>query len=136
VLIAAQLNRQRLPTEMLAGIRYAATIVIYVSSTSEIVTRGFAAGLVPPMVLLGLAVAGALAGIAFRVRGFLILGSTFTLIALVAMVRHAAQAIDNTWPWWVFGIALGVSVLVLLGMFEKKRTEVTLLIDRLRQWDH
>lgn len=135
VLIAAQVNRHRLTAEMLAGIRYAATIVIYVSSTSEIITRGFAAGLVPPMVLLGLAVAGALAGIALRVRAFLILGSTFTLIALVAMVRHAAQAIDHVWPWWVFGISLGVAILVLFGVFEKKRTEVMLLISRLRQWE-
>ena len=84
LLVAAQLNRQRLKPEVLAAIRYAATIVIYVSSTSEIVTRGFAAGLLPPMALLGLAVAGALAGIALRVRGFLILGSTFTLILPVA----------------------------------------------------
>jgi hypothetical protein len=66
----------------------------------------------------------------------LILGSTFTLIALVAMVRHAAQSIDHVWPWWVFGITLGVSILVLLGVFEKKRTEVMLLIGRLRRWDH
>src|SRR5438046_1885295 len=36
VLIAAQLNRQRLTTEVLAGIRYAATTLIYLSSTSEI----------------------------------------------------------------------------------------------------
>jgi hypothetical protein len=135
VLAAAQINRHRLPPAMLTAIRYAATIVIYVSSTSEIVTRGLAAGIVPPMVLLGLAVAGALVGIAFRVRAFLILGSAFTLVALVAMVRHAAQSIDHVWPWWVFGIALGVAILVLFGIFEKKRAEVMQLIGRLRQWE-
>jgi hypothetical protein len=135
ILVAAQLNRHRLKPEVLAAIRYAATIVIYVSSTSEIITRGFAAGVVPPMVLLGLAVSGALIGIALRVRAFLILGSSFTLVALVAMVRHAAQAIDHVWPWWVFGIAMGVGILVLFGVFEKKRPELMLLITRLRQWE-
>jgi hypothetical protein len=69
------------------------------------------------------------------VRAFLILGSTFTLLALIAMVRHAAQSLDHVWPWWVFGISLGVAVLFLLGVFEKKRAEVTLLIGRLRQWE-
>ena len=53
----------------------------------------------------------------------------------MAMVRHAAQAIDNIWPWFVFGITLGVAVLVLLGVFEKKRAEVMLLIGRLRHWE-
>jgi hypothetical protein len=135
VLVAAQLNRRRLAPEALAGVRYAATTVIYVSSTSEIFVRDFAAGLWPPMVLLGLAVAGALVGIALRVRAFLFLGMSFTVVALIAMVRHAAHEINDIWPWWVFGIALGVSMLVLLGVFEKKRTEVTMLIARLRQWE-
>jgi hypothetical protein len=135
VLIAAQINRRRLPADVLASIRYASTLVIYVSSTSEIMTRGFAAGLVPPMILLGLAVAGALAGIALRVRAFLVLGASFTFVALMAMVRHAAQSIEHVWPWWVFGITMGVAILFLFGLFEKKRTEVVLLISRLRQWE-
>jgi hypothetical protein len=135
VLIAAQLNRRRLNPDVLAGIRYAATLVIYVSSTSEIMTRGFAAGIVPPMVLLGLAVAGALTGIALRVRAFLVLGVSFTFVALMAMVRHAAQSIEHVWPWWVFGISMGVAILFLFGLFEKKRTDVMLLINRLQQWE-
>jgi hypothetical protein len=136
MLIAAQLNRRRLPPELLTGIRYVATSVIYVSSTSEIFIRGFGAGIMPPMVLLGLAVAGALAGIALRVRAFLMLGSLFTLLALLTMVRHAAQSIQHVWPWWLFGITLGVGILILFGVFEKRRAEMTLLIARLRQWEH
>lgn len=136
VLIAAQINRRRLAPDVLAAIRYAATLVIYVSSTSEIMTRGFAAGLWPPMILLGLAVAGALTGIALRVRAFLVLGASFTFVALMAMVRHAAQSIEHVWPWWVFGISMGVAILFLFGLFEKKRAEVVLLIARLRQWEY
>lgn len=135
VLIAAHVNRHRLSSAALAAIRYAASIVIYLSSTSEIFTRAFAAGIWPPMILLGLAVAGAFLGIALRVRAFLWLGTIFTLIALIAMVRHAAQSIGHVWPWWLFGIALGVGILVLFGVFEKKRAEIGLLITRLRQWE-
>jgi hypothetical protein len=136
VLIAAQVNRHRLTPQSLAAIRYAAAIVIYVSSTSEIFIRGIGTSLAPPMILMALAVAGALAGIALRVRAFLFLGMSFTLLALVSIVAHAARAIDEIWPWFAFGIGLGVAVLVLLGIFEKKRTEVMLLIARLRQWEH
>lgn len=32
-------------------------------------------------------------------------------------------------PWWVFGI------LILFGIFEKKRDEMLALIGRLRQWE-
>jgi hypothetical protein len=134
-LVAAQLNRRRMKPEVVAAIRYSATIVIYLSSTSEIFLRGLAGGLWPPMVLLGLAVFGALAGIALRVRAFLTLGTAFTFLALVAMVRQAAQSINHIWPWFAFGIALAVVVLIVLGIFEKKRAEITLLIARLRQWE-
>jgi hypothetical protein len=87
------------------------------------------------MVLLGLAVAGALVGIAMRVQSFAILGSAFTLVALLAMIRYAAQSIENSWPWWVFGISMGVALLVLRGVLEKKQAEVRLLVARLQQWE-
>ncbi|HEY2411756.1 MAG TPA: hypothetical protein VGI40_05920 [Pirellulaceae bacterium] len=50
---------------------------------------------------------------------------------LMAMIRHAAQSIEHIWPWWVFGIMLGVAILSLFGLFEEKRTDVLLLIGRL-----
>ena len=120
---------------MLAAIRYAAMIVIYLSSTSEIFIQGIGESLLPPMILMSLAVLGVLAGIAFRVRAFLFLGMTFTLLALISMVAHAARSIEHVWPWWVFGISLGVAVLVLLGIFEKRRADLLALIARLRQWE-
>jgi hypothetical protein len=135
VLVAAQLNRRRLAPEALAAVRYAATSVIYISSTSEIFSRGMAGGIWPPIVLLGLAVAGVLAGMALRVRAYLFLGSAFTFMALTTMVRYAARSIEHTGPWWLFGISLGVAGLILLGLFEKKHDEIQILIGRLRQWE-
>jgi hypothetical protein len=135
VLAAAQVNRHRLPAEALAAIRYAATIVIYVSSTSEIVIKGLGTNLLPPMILLGLAVAGAFAGIALRVRAFLYLGTSFTLLALTSMVWHASRSIEHVWPLWAFGIFLGVGILVMLVLFEKNKAEMHQLVARLRQWE-
>jgi uncharacterized membrane-anchored protein YitT (DUF2179 family) len=135
VLAAAQVNRNRLPPATLAAIRYAATIVLYLSSTSEIFIRGVGTSLWPPMILAGLSVIGAIVGIMLRIRAFLYLGTSFTLLALITMVWHASQAIEHVWPWWAFGISLGIAVIVLLGVFEKKRPEMLAMIVRLRQWE-
>jgi hypothetical protein len=135
VLAAAQVNRHRLQPEALTAIRYAATIVIYVSSTSEIMIKGLGTDLLPPMILLGLSVAGVFAGIAFRVRAFLYLGASFTLLALTSMVWHAYRSIEHVWPLWAFGIFLGVSILLLLALFEKNKAEMHQLVARLRKWE-
>ena len=87
------------------------------------------------MILLGLAVAGAFAGIALRVRAFLYLGTAFTLLALTSMVWHASRSIEHVWPLWAFGICLGVGILVLLVLFEKNKAEMHQLVARLRQWE-
>ena len=135
VLIAAHVNRRRLDPRLLTAIRYAATIVIYISSTSEIYIHGIGNTVWPPLILLSLSLVGALAGVMFRVRAFLYLGATFTLMALITMVAHAARAIDETWPWWAFGIGLGIAMLALFAWFEKNRAEVQDLVARLRQWE-
>jgi hypothetical protein len=134
VLLAAHLQRRRLEPATLAAIRYAATLVIYLSSTSEMFIVGIGQSLWPPMVLALLGLAGAFAGMLLQIRAFLYLGAGFVLLALVSMVAHAARAIDHVWPWWAFGIGVGLAILVLFGIFEKKRSEVTLLVQRLRQW--
>lgn len=134
VLLAVQLNKTRLTAEQLTATRYFATIVIYLSSTSEIFIHS-ADFLWPPMILAALSVAGALAGIMFRIRAFLYLGASFTLMAMIGMVWHAARELEQTWPWWAFGFGLGIALLVLFALFEKKKEEVKLLIARLRNWE-
>ncbi|MGI8979196.1 MAG: hypothetical protein ACR2FY_08220 [Pirellulaceae bacterium] len=134
VLLAAQLNRTRLSTEQLTATRYFAVIVIYLSSTSEIFIHS-ANHLWPPMILAALSVAGALAGIMLRIRAFLYLGASFTLMAMISMVWHAARVFEQTWPWWAFGFGMGIALLVLFALFEKKKEEVKLLIARMRSWE-
>jgi protein-S-isoprenylcysteine O-methyltransferase Ste14 len=135
VLIAAQLNRQRLAAAQLAAVRYASILVIYLSSTSEMFLRGIGESLWPPMVLAALSVCGVLLGIALRIRAFLYLGSSFVLLSVVSMIWHASRAIQHVWPWWAFGIGMGLVILTLFGLFEKKRPELTRWIETLQQWD-
>jgi hypothetical protein len=135
VLVAAHLNRDRLDPKLLTAVRYAATIVIYLSSTSEIFLHGIGESVWKPIILLALSLLGALAGVMFRVRAFLYLGASFTLMALFTMVWHAARAINETWPWWAFGIGVGIAVLALLALFEKKKDDVRALVARLQKWE-
>ena len=134
-LIAGQINHRRLSSNQLAALRYASITVIYLSSTSEIFVRGIGDSLWPPMILASLAVAGVFLGIILQVRAFLYLGTSFVLLAVVTMVWHAQRAIQHSWPWWAFGIGLGICILVLFAVFEKQRPQITRWIDRLRQWE-
>ena len=88
-----------------------------------------------PIILASLAVVGIFSGIVLRVRAFLYLGASFLLLSIVAMVWNAGRLVQHTWPWWVFGITLGLAILVVFGVFEKHRREVQSVIARLRQWD-
>jgi len=136
VLIAAQINRRRLTSAQLTAVRYASILVIYLSSTSEIFIRDMGKYLWPPMILAGLSVAGVFLGMILRVRAFIYLGSSFVLLSIVGMVWHAQKMIfQHSWPWWAFGIGSGISILILFGVFEKKRPEITRWIERLQEWE-
>jgi hypothetical protein len=130
-----EVNRRRLDAGVVLAARYGAVLVAYLSSTSEIFLDAFEGQLWQPLLLLGLAVGGVMAGIALQVRAFLYCGVAFTAVALLAMVWHAQQAIGQVWPWWVFGIATGIGLIILLGYFEKNRPRVLAHLERLKQWE-
>jgi len=134
-LVAAQLNQNRLKPEQLTAIRYAAMILIYVSSAGEMFITGVAESLLMPMVLAALSVAGAFVGIMLRVRAFLYLGTSFLGLAILSMVAHASQNIHHVWPWWTFGITLGLALLTAFATFERHRPTVLQMLDDLQQWE-
>ena len=88
-----------------------------------------------PLVLAALSVAGILLGILLRVRGFLVLGTSFLGLALVTMIWHAAWNLNQTWVWSVSGIVAGMLIIALFALFEKKRQEVLRLVDQLKEWE-
>lgn len=136
VLVAGHINRHRLSSAQLTAIRYACVLVIYLSSTSEIFIREMGRYLWPPMILAGLSVAGVFLGMMLRIRAFVYLGTSFVMMSIVAMVWHAQKVIfEHSWPWWAFGVSLGICILVLFGVFEKKRPEITQWIEELQQWE-
>lgn len=135
VLAAVQVNQRRLREEQLTAVRYICMLVIYLSSTAEIFITGIGESTWPPLMLMAIAVLGVLAGIALQIRAFLYVGTGFVLLSMITMVWHASNALNEVWPWWAFGICVGLAMLVLFGLFEKKRPEITALVERLRQWE-
>ena len=135
VLIATHFYRESLGKETASGIRYAATLAIYVTSTADMLIQGIGETIAGPIVLITLALLGAAAGIALRVRPFLYLGTTFVFLGVTSMVWHAQRQIGAVWPWWVFGISAGLLLLVALMALEKNKPKLRRLASSLQQWD-
>ena len=135
VLVAVHIERNRLNSTLVTGCRYAATLVIYVSSTADMLVQQIGSSISGPIVLILLAFAGVAAGIVLRVRAFLYLGASFILVGLVSMVWHAGKAIDQVWPWWAFGITTGLILLAALMAIEKNKDYLRNLSNRLSQWE-
>jgi hypothetical protein len=134
VLVAEHVNRKDLREEIAAPLRYLGVSLIYVASTADLFLAGLGNSLWLPVLLAVLCVAGVLAGIWLRVRAFLFLGVSFLLVDIGTMIWHAAVHRAHTWVWWASGIVLGVAILALFALFEKRRNDVLRLMDELRRW--
>ena len=134
ILIGAHLNRRHLDAAQMATFRYLGMAMIYLSSTIEIFLNGVREAPWLPLVLAGLSVAGVLAGIMLRIRSFLMLGSAFLLISLLTMIWHASANFGWTWLWYVAGIALGVAIIAVFALFEKRRDKMVRLVEDIKEW--
>ncbi len=133
VLVAEYVNRERIGFWPSMSLRYVGLVLIYLSSTIEM----FKEGLSQPwfaVILVVIAVAGMMLGILFRVRAFLLSGFLALLVVVFAQIWHAAVDKQQTWIWWASGLILGVLILVLFALFEKKRNEVLHVIDNMKRW--
>jgi hypothetical protein len=131
-LAAGYINRERLTAQQSSALRYAAAIVIYVSSTADIFINGVAEAPWLPGVLAGISIFGVLLGILLRVRAFLYLGTAFLAVAIMTIIWHAAEG--RTWVWGVAGIVTGVLIIALFGIFEKRRDDVLRVVEELKHW--
>ena len=135
VLVTAHLYRARLDKSLAMGIRYAATLVIYISSTADMLIQDIGSTISGPIILIVLALLGMAMGVILKVRPFLYLGVIFVLIGVTSMVFHAQQQIDAVWPWWVFGITTGIALLTALTMIEKNKPKLRQYADTLASWE-
>jgi hypothetical protein len=134
ILAAEHINREQLSNETATGLRYLGISMIYVASTADLFITGLGSSLWLPVVLALLSVVGMLWGILCRIRAFLFLGFSFLVVDVFAMIWHAAVDRYHTWVWWACGIVLGVAILALFALFEKRRQDVLHLIEEMRRW--
>ncbi|HKI37414.1 MAG TPA: hypothetical protein VKA46_36505 [Gemmataceae bacterium] len=135
VLVAEYLNRERLNPAQAAALRYAGLGGLYLSSTADMFIDGLGHSVALPLVLALLSVLGVFAGIALRVRAFLLLGVGFLGVVVFAMIWHAAVDLAQTWLWWASGIALGAAILALFALFEKRREDVLRVVEEVKNWE-
>jgi hypothetical protein len=135
VLLAAYLNEKNLSEDQMAGIRYLALVTIYVSSTADIFINGVANSPWLPLILGSFSLAGVFAGIIFRIRGLLLLGSVFLLLSIITMIWYASVNLGWTWLWYVAGIVTGATIIFMFALFEKKRSEVMRVVEGLKEWE-
>ena len=133
-LVAEYLHRSRLSDAQRTAIRYMALSVIYVSSTSDMYIAGLGNDWRLPLALMVLAVGGVMLGILLRVRSFLYLGTTFLLVDVSSLLWYAVVDLRQAWILYVSGIVLGLAILALFAVFEKRRNDVRAAVERLRQW--
>ncbi len=134
VLAAAYLNREQLSKAQMSTVRYLTSSVVYVSSTADIFLNGVSQAPMLPLILAALSIAGIFAGIFLRVRAFLFLSTSFLVLALFTIIWHAAVDLQQTWLWAASGIVAGVLIIALFALFEKKRQDMLLMLDELKQW--
>jgi hypothetical protein len=121
VLVSEHVNRDKLRPDVASGLRYLGVGMIYIASSADMFLAGVGQSVWLPVILAVLCVLGVLAGIVMRVRGFVILGVGFLLLDIFAMIWHAAVDLRHTWVWYVSGIVLGVAILTLFAIFEKRK---------------
>jgi hypothetical protein len=135
VLLAAYLNEDNLTEDQMAGVRYLSLVTIYASSTADIFINGVANSPWLPLILGSFSLAGVFAGIMFRIRGLLLLGSVFLLLSIITMIWYASVNLGWTWLWYVAGIVTGATIIFMFAVFEKKRSEVMRVVEGLKEWE-
>jgi hypothetical protein len=134
ILVSELIHHDRLKEEWSIGLRYLGLGMLYLSSTADLFITGLGNSTLLPLALAMLSILGVLAGILLRIKAYLFLGTGFLAVVVFSMIWHAAVDRQQTWIWWVSGIALGASILALFALFEKRRQKVLEVVDEIRRW--
>ena len=127
--------RTQLHKNLSQFLRYTGLAFLYASSASDLLILGIGYSVWLPIALAFWSVVGILAGMASQTKGFLYFGLAFLLMDIFFMIWHAAVDKQQTWVWWIAVIVLGSAILAMFTLFEKKKTEVKNLMNKLKSWD-
>jgi hypothetical protein len=114
IVLAAQVNSDRLSPRVLRNLRYLGLLVIYLSSAYKMfLTRD----LIHAIILTVLSVLGGVLGMALRIRAFVYLGVTFLVFTVVGRVLQITEG--GKIAWGIFTVTLGLALLLLITLMER-----------------
>jgi hypothetical protein len=57
------------------------------------------------------------------------------MVVIGRMIVYAAFEQRHIWIFWTCCIILGAAIIALFAVFEKRRNDVLVAVERFRQWD-
>jgi hypothetical protein len=57
------------------------------------------------------------------------------MVVILTMIWHAAEDLGHTWVWYVSGIILGIGIITMFAIFEKRRNDILATLEKLRTWE-
>ena len=135
MLIAEFLHHDRLSENQSTLLRYLSLSVVYISSSADMFIAGVGKDWRLPIILMVLSVVGFMAGVLLRIRSFMLLGVTFIVLDIVAMIWHAAVDLNQTWIWYASGIVLGVAIIAFFIVLEKRRHDILAAVQKFKEWE-
>ena len=135
VLIAGQLNRDRLQKHELSFLRYVTISLIYLSSSSEMVIKWSVelADIQALATLAGLSLLGVVVGMLYRIRQFVYLGLGFFLLAMGGSIAKVTTY--NQLSFWVSLVGLGAVMLVVFAARERYQPILRKKLAEMEAWD-
>jgi len=134
LLILEQSMRQQFSVKTSQFLRYFGLTLIYVSSCADLLILGIGYSIWLPVALAFWSVVGVLAGMLTRTKVFLFFGMGFLLLDILMMIWYAAVDKGQTWIWWVAVIVLGSSILGIFTLFEKRKNDIKILLEKIKSW--
>ncbi|MCP3694409.1 MAG: hypothetical protein GY917_19545 [Planctomycetaceae bacterium] len=135
VLIAGQLNRDRLQKHELSFLRYVTISLIYLASSSEMVIKWSVelADIQALATLAGLSLLGVVVGMLYRIRQFVYLGLGFFLLAMGGSIAKVTTY-NQLW-FWVSLVGLGAVMLVVFAARERYQPILRKKLAEMDSWD-
>jgi len=134
-LASIQIWRAQIPGRWLAPLRYTGVLLLYLSSTADLLLNGIARSPGLALVLALLSLLGMALGILFKVRAFLFSGVAFLVVSLVSLVASAMTQLGWHWIWALAGMLLGIGIIAVLALLERKKAAIEAWLKNLQRWE-
>jgi hypothetical protein len=118
IVLAAQVNEDRLPPRVIGSLRYLGILVIYLSSAFKVFEEATAKHAI---IMVVFSVAGVVAGLLMHIRAYVYMGIIFLVMTILAKVVHSVVDTEAI-RWGIFVIVLGLALFIPVAWREHAST--------------